>query len=410
MNNSMLAGKRVLLGVTGSIAAYRSAELVRRLTEGGTAVEVVMTPNAAQFISSLTLQAVSGNPVRTELFDEQAEAGMGHIELARSADVILVAPASAGFIARLAHGFADDLLSTLCLATESPIVVAPAMNRVMWADQATQHNVSVIERRGVRIIGPSVGDQACGETGPGRMLLPEEIVDKVAAFLSSGLLQGINTVITAGSTWEAIDPVRGLTNLSSGKMGYAIADAAVRAGANVCLISGQTSIHAPPAVETLIRVTSALDMQKAVMENMSGCELFISVAAVADYRPSKVAQSKIKKTQDETMQIELVRNPDILAEVKKRFSQVYAVGFAAESKNLVSEGKRKLLSKGVDLIAANAVGGPNSALGSDSNAIELIDRNGVTKLGPDLKSKIAENLIEQISIRIHAQSALQDSR
>jgi len=410
MNDTVLRGKRVLLGVTGGVAAYRSAEVVRRLVERAATVQVVMTPNASQFISSLTLQAVSGNPVRTELFDEKSEAGMSHIELARNADLILVAPASAGFIARLAHGFADDLLSTLCLASESQVVLAPAMNRVMWADPATQHNVSIVKTRGVRVIGPSAGNQACGETGPGRMALPEEIASEVESLFSSGLLQGIRTLITTGSTFEAIDPVRGLTNLSSGKMGCAVADAAVRAGAKVCMISGPSSVQTLPPVDSLIEVTSALEMRDAVMNNVTGCELFISVAAVADYRPLKAANAKMKKTHDESLRIELVRNPDILAEVKKKFPEVYAVGFAAESGNLLSEGKRKLLSKGVDLIAANAVGGENSALGSDSNTIQLIDRNEVTKLGPDLKSKVAESLIEQISVRIHAQSALQNSR
>ena len=297
MQYSQLKNRCILLGVTGGIAAYRSAEVVRRLREQGANVRVVMTRNAAQFISALTLQAVSANPVRSELFDEAAEAGMGHIELARWADAIVVAPASAGFMARLAHGFADDLLSTLCLAADCPIAVAPAMNTVMWDSKATQKNIQELQSQGVSILGPGVGDQACGETGPGRMLLPEEIVDRLGNIFADGPLKGIKVMITTGSTWEAIDPVRGISNRSSGKMGFAVADAAVKAGAEVTLISGPTTSSNQVSVHQLLRVTSAQEMLDVVQENLSDHGIFISVAAVADYRPLKISTAKIKKTE-----------------------------------------------------------------------------------------------------------------
>ena len=407
MQYSQLKNRCILLGVTGGIAAYRSAEVIRRLREQGANVRVVMTQNSAQFISALTLQAVSANPVRSELFDETAEAGMGHIELARWADAIVVAPASAGFMARLAHGFADDLLSTLCLAADCPIAVAPAMNTVMWDSKATQKNIHELQSQGVSILGPGVGDQACGETGPGRMLLPEEIVDRMGNIFADGPLKGIKVMITTGSTWEAIDPVRGISNRSSGKMGFAVADAAVKAGAEVTLISGPTTSSNQVSVHQLLHVTSAQEMLDVVQENLSDHGIFISVAAVADYRPSKISTAKIKKRNTDALQMELVRNPDILAEVKKQNPNLFAVGFAAETENLISEGRRKLLSKGVDLIAANDVDG---ALGSDSNTIELIDRAGVTTLGPALKTEVAEQLIEQISVRFHAKGSLQNTR
>ena len=405
-----LENRKILLGVTGGIAAYRAAEVVRRLRENGAEVRVVMTRNAQQFITALTMQAVSGNQVRTDLFDEAAEAGMSHIELARWADMILVAPASASFLAKLAHGVADDLLSTLCLATQAQVAVAPAMNQLMWKNAATRVNVGVLRDREIQILGPATGDQACGEFGPGRMLLPDEITSLVESHFSSDILEGAKVVVTAGSTWEAIDPVRGITNHSSGKMGYAIAQAVVKAGAEVTLISGPAKEPAPTNVDRLIRVTSAREMLQAVLEHIDGAEIFISVAAVADYRPATASSQKLKKRNDDTIHLELVKNPDILAQVKKRNPGIFAVGFAAETGNLVAEGKRKLLAKGVDLIAANDVGGEDGALGSDTNTLELIDRSGVVTLGPALKKVIAKQLIEQISIRIHAESKLQNTR
>ena len=405
-----LENRKILLGVTGGIAAYRAAEVVRRLRENGAEVRIVMTRNAQQFITALTMQAVSGNQVRTDLFDEAAEAGMSHIELARWADMILVAPASASFLAKLAHGVADDLLSTLCLATQAQVAVAPAMNQLMWKNAATRVNVGVLRDREIQILGPATGDQACGEFGPGRMLLPDEITSLVESHFSSDILEGAKVVVTAGSTWEAIDPVRGITNHSSGKMGYAIAQAVVKAGAEVTLISGPAKEPAPTNVDRLIRVTSAREMLQAVLEHIDGAEIFISVAAVADYRPASASSQKLKKRNDDTIHLELVKNPDILAQVKKRNPGIFAVGFAAETGNLVAEGKRKLLAKGVDLIAANDVGGEDGALGSDTNTLELIDRSGVVTLGPALKKVIAKQLIEQISIRIHAESKLQNTR
>ena len=402
--------RKILLGVTGGIAAYRAAEVVRRLRENDAEIRVVMTRNAQQFITTLTMQAVSGHQVRTDLFDEAAEAGMSHIELARWADMILVAPASASFLARLAHGVADDLLSTLCLATQAQVAVAPAMNQLMWKNAATQDNVRVLQDRGILIFGPATGDQACGEFGPGRMLMPDEITGLVESHFSSDILAGVKVVVTAGSTWEAIDPVRGITNHSSGKMGFAIAQAAVKAGAEVTLISGPAKEPVPANVGRLIRVTSAREMLQVVLEHVDGAEIFISVAAVADYRPASASSQKLKKRNDDTLHMELVKNPDILAQVKKRNPGIFAVGFAAETGNLVAEGKRKLLAKGVDLIAANDVGGEDGALGSDTNTLELIDRSGVVTLGPALKKIIATQLIEQISIRIHAESKLQNTR
>lgn len=402
--------RKVLLGVSGGIAAYRSAELVRRLREDGAEVRVVMTENAERFISSLTMQAVSGHAVRSDLFDENAEAGMGHIELARWADIILIAPATASFIAKLAHGIADDLLTTLCLATSAPVAVAPAMNQQMWSNKATQHNVNLLQDRGIPVLGPDDGDQACGEFGPGRMMQPTDLAQKLNNLFSNKLLTGLNVLITAGSTWEAIDPVRGITNRSSGKMGFAIAQAASSAGSNVTLISGPVSVRQYFPVAERIRVVSAQEMLDAVLNHVKKNHIFISVAAVSDYRPQFYRSEKFKKTTDEELTLKLSRNTDILAEAKKRHPDVFAVGFAAETSNLLAEGRRKLLAKGVNLIAANNVGGENSAIGADTNKIELIDRNGVVTLGPAPKSTVAQQLIECISDRFHAQSSLQNTR
>ena len=397
-----LKGKNILLGVTGGIAAYRSAELVRLLRQFEAEVRVVMTPNATQFISALTMQALSGYPVRIELFDDAAEAGMSHIELARWADTVLIAPASASFLARIAHGIADDLLSTLCLATSAKLVVAPAMNRLMWSNAATENNMNILKSRDVSVLGPGTGSQACGEVGPGRLLEPEEIVKSVISMLSNrSLLNEVNVLVTAGSTWEALDPVRGISNLSSGKMGYAVANAATRAGARVTLVSGPVTTSNHVAVNQMIHVKSARDMFDAVMRNLEETNIFVSVAAVADYRPLKMMPSKIKKKHDNLL-LELVKNPDILSEVKSRYPSVFAVGFAAETENLIEEGRRKLTRKGIDLIAANLVAGNSGALGSDHNTLELINYEDVITLGPGLKTEVAEQLIEQISIQYHA--------
>ncbi len=410
MRRAPLNGKHILLGVTGGIAAYKSAELVRRFNDVGAEVRVVMTKNATAFISSLTLQAVSGKPVRSDIFDETAEAGMGHIELARWADAVIVAPATAGFAARLAHGFADDLLTTLCLATEVPIAIAPSMNRVMWSNPATQYNISLLRERGVNVIEPDSGDQACGENGPGRMLEPMVIVDHVGNLFGNALLAGVNVLITAGSTWEAIDPVRGITNLSSGKMGFAIAEAAVQGGAEVTLVAGPTTQPLPHSVHHVFSITDAQEMFAAVMDRIDEQDIFIAVAAVSDYRPRQESTNKIKKEINEILSLEFVRNPDILKEVKQHSPTVFSVGFAAETDNLLPAARKKLLSKGADMIAANSVIGETSALGSDRNTLHVIDRSGVTTLGPALKTKIAEKLVEEIATRYHARDTLQNSR
>lgn len=400
-----IRNKHVVLGVSGGIAAYKSADLARRLLEHGSSVRVVMTAGAENFITPLTMQAVSGQPVHRTLLDPEAEAGMGHIELARWADVVLVAPATANFIARLARGVADDLLTTLCLATEAPVVVAPAMNHQMWADAATRHNVDTLERRHIKVLGPGVGDQACGETGPGRMLEPLELVAGVAALFESRALEGCTVVVTAGPTWEAIDPVRGITNHSSGKMGYAVAAAAAEAGAGVTLVSGPTALETPPDVQR-VDVTSARDMHTAVTHAIADADIFIGVAAVADYRPRVSVDQKIKK-HDETLAIELVRNPDILSAVAG--GGVYTVGFAAETQDVEKNARDKLARKGVDLIAANEVGG-DKGFGADDNSLLLVDRSGTQLLPGMRKSRLARELINEIADRFHAKNTAEDSR
>jgi len=349
---STLTNKRVLLGVTGGIAAYKCPDLVRRLRERGAEVRVVMTAAAAEFVTPLALQAVSGHPVRRELLDAQAESGMGHIELARWADLVLVAPASADFIARAAQGRADDLLSAVVLAAAGPRALAPAMNQQMWANPATQDNLRRLRAAGAHVLGPASGDQACGEIGPGRMLEPVELADAAAGLFASGELDGLSVLVTSGPTYEAIDPVRGLTNRSSGRMGHAVAAAAMEAGARVTLISGPTALPDPDRVAT-VHVTSALEMRDAVMERLDACDVFIGVAAVADYRPAEAAVEKIKKGA-ERMTLELVRNPDILAEVAARAKRPFTVGFAAETRAVAENARAKLLAKGADLIAAKS--------------------------------------------------------
>lgn len=394
-----LTNKRLLLGVTGGIAAYKSADTVRRLREAGAEVRVIMTAGATEFITALTLQALSGHPVHQHLLDTDAEAGMGHIELARWADAVLVAPASANFMARLAQGRADDLLSTVCLATESPVAVAPAMNQQMWSNAATQANLATLKKNGVRIFGPAEGSQACGEVGPGRMLEPAELVTLVADLFAAGELDGLRVVVTAGPTWEAIDPVRGLTNRSSGKMGYAVAQAAMEAGANVTLISGPTALPDPERVRTL-RVESAQEMHDAVHAQIADADIFIGVAAVADYRPTQMAEDKIKKTQ-EKMTLELVRTPDILASVAALKPAPFTVGFAAETENLEQHARQKLETKKLDLVAANRVG-PTLGIGTDENSLLLVEPGAVTELPLQPKAKLARALIRHIAARYRA--------
>jgi len=393
-----LSGKHVLLGVTGGIAAYKSAELVRRLREQGAQVRVAMTAAATRFITPLTLQALSGHAVYTELLDPAAEAAMGHIELARWADALLVAPASADFIARLAQGRADDLLAAVCLACEAPLAVAPAMNRAMWENAATRENVALLRRRGIRIFGPAHGVQACGESGPGRLQEPGELAEQLAGLFRSGALAGLRILVTAGPTREAIDPVRYISNRSSGKMGYAVAAAAVEAGALVTLVSGPVSVPCPDRVER-IDVETAEEMRQAVMERVAGTDIFIAAAAVADYRPRRAATGKIKKTAGE-MTLLLDRNPDILAAVAALPDGPFTVGFAAETGNVEGHAAEKLHAKGLDMIAANEVG-PGTGFEVDDNALHVLWEGGSARLARTRKERLARQLVELVASRYH---------
>ncbi len=417
-----LANKRILLGITGGIAAYKSADLTRRLSEAGAEVQVVMTPAATTFIAPLTFQAVSGRPVRIEMLDPQAEAGMSHIELARWADLILVAPATADFLARLAHGLANDLLSTLCLATDRPIAVAPAMNRLMWENVATRDNCRLLARRGIAIWGPGVGEQACGEVGAGRMLEALELRDLVVerlgiregatewraeppdAPLAPHDLQGLTVLITAGPTREALDPVRFLSNRSTGKMGFAVAEAAAAAGARVLLVSGPVHLPTPTGVER-IDVESALDMHEAVMRRAREVQIFIATAAVADYRAAAPEAQKIKKTHN-TLHLELARNPDILAEVAAlRAHRPFTVGFAAETHEVLRYAEDKRRRKNLDLIAANQVGVTGSGFESDRNELHVLWEGGEKILPLADKTLLARQLIALIAERYRLSEA-----
>lgn len=389
-----LSGKRILLGITGGIAAYKAAMLLRLLRQHGADVRVVMTRNANEFITPLTLQALSGKPVHTELLDVESESAMGHIDLARWADLILIAPASANFIARYANGFAEDLLSTLCLAADGPVMLAPAMNQQMWLNPATQENLEKIRTRGIGIIGPAEGDQACGETGPGRMLEPEEIASLAAKSFETTILTGYRLLVTAGPTREAIDPVRYISNRSSGRMGYAVAMAAIEAGAEVSLVTGPVNLPTPERAN-VINVTSAAEMYKAVMQKVSDTDIFVSAAAVADYRLDTIAEQKIKKSSD-SMALNLTRNPDILAEVAALHNPPFTVGFAAETENLEINAQSKLRSKKLDMIAANQVG---NEIGFDveTNALTVFWGTGQKQLQQAPKNKLARNLINIIA-------------
>ena len=391
-----MQGKRILLGVTGGIAAYKSPDLVRRLRERGAEVQVVMTHSAREFITATTFQAVSGRPVRTDLWDPAAEAAMGHIELARWADLVIVAPATADFLARLAAGRADDLLATLCLATESPIAVAPAMNRVMWANAATQANVATLAQRRISVLGPAAGDQACGEVGEGRMLEPLELVAKIDALLvPTGPLSGKRVLITAGPTRERIDPVRFISNRSSGKMGFAVAQAARNAGAEVVLVSGPVSLATPPGVRR-IDCESAVDMLAAVTREVGNADVFISTAAVADYKPARPADQKIKKASDR-MDLEMERTIDILATVAAGADRpALVVGFAAETEAVEQNARTKLLKKNLDMIAANEVGDAK-AFECEDNHLIVLSRTARHDLGQAPKTELAQRLIELIA-------------
>ncbi|MEX2479913.1 MAG: bifunctional phosphopantothenoylcysteine decarboxylase/phosphopantothenate--cysteine ligase CoaBC [Gammaproteobacteria bacterium] len=394
---SVLNAKRLLVVVSGGIAAYKAPDVVRRLGDAGAEVRVVMTPAATAFITPLTLQAVSGHEVRTALFDPAAEAAMGHIELARWCDAVIVAPATADFLARLRLGQADDLATAICLATDAPILAAPAMNRLMWQHPATQDNLAVISARGVTICGPGTGSQACGENGPGRMADVEFIVEAVAGLFAPGSLSGARVLITAGPTREAIDPVRYISNHSSGKMGYAVAEAAREAGAAVTLISGPTRLAPPPGVAT-IAVESAQEMLDAVLATVAAADIFIATAAVADYRPAQPAAAKLKRDRN-ARQLELVPNPDILATVAARPAPPFTVGFAAETEAVEDHARAKLERKGVDMVAANLVGGAELGFNSDDNELLVIWRGGQRLLERAPKGRIARALVRIVAER-----------
>ncbi|WP_092389954.1 bifunctional phosphopantothenoylcysteine decarboxylase/phosphopantothenate--cysteine ligase CoaBC [Halopseudomonas salegens] len=399
-----LFNKRVVLGVSGGIAAYKSAELVRRLRDAGAEVRVVMTQSAREFITPLTLQALSGHPVHGDLLDPAAEAAMGHIELARWADLILIAPATAELMARLAQGRGDNLLTTLVLATDAPIAIAPAMNQAMWRDAATQANLQTLLERNVSVFGPAAGEQACGDVGLGRMLEPTEIAAQAAECFALGLLAGRHVLINAGPTREAIDPVRYISNYSSGKMGFALAEAAAEAGARVTLVAGPVNLTTPPRVER-IDVVSARDML-AACEMALPADVFIASAAVADYRPAEAADAKLKKDpgSDSGMQLELVRNPDILATLAAHAQRPWCVGFAAETHDVLSYARDKLQRKNLDLIIANDVSQPDIGFNSDDNSVTLIDRSLHQQHLPQAsKSKLAREIIHLIAGYLPAQ-------
>ncbi len=398
-----LANKRILLGITGSIAAYKAGEIIRRLREANADVRVVMTQGATEFVTPLTFQALSGNPVHQHLLDNDAEAAMGHIELARWADVILVAPASADFISRLCLGRANDLLGALCLASHVPLALAPAMNQQMWKDPATQTNVQTLRSRGVLLFGPDSGEQACGEVGEGRLMQPHALIEALADVFATGSLTGQTVLITAGPTQEPLDPVRYLSNHSSGKMGYALATAALEAGAEVILISGpvDNSVLASlsHAIKT-VNVTTAEQMLEQAQAFAHKADILIAAAAVADYRPVLAQTEKIKKSA-ESMMLQLQRNPDILATLKRQSPWLFSVGFAAETENLEQHARQKLKDKGVEMIAANWVGHAatetGGTFGSDNNALKLFWPGGELELGVSSKIRLARELVALIA-------------
>ena len=387
-----LSNKRILLGVTGGIAAYKSAELLRELQRRGADVQVIMTESACRFVTPVTMQALSGKPVFTDMWDSRTPNGMPHIELSRDRDIIVVAPATAGFIAKLVHGAANDLLSTLCLARECPLMVAPAMNRQMWENPATQRNIEQLHRDGLVVFGPDSGDQACGETGMGRMLEPADLARSIGAWFQPKLLAGTHVLITAGPTFEPIDPVRGITNRSSGKMGYAVARAALEAGAQVTLISGPVSLEAPASTH-LVHVETARQMLDAVNAHVVRCDIFVGVAAVADYHVSNNKPQKIKKD-GAIPTLELVPNPDIIEEVARRPNPPFCVGFAAESENLEQNAEAKRRRKKLPLLAANLA---QAAIGADESELVLFDDDGVHRMVRASKIELARALIRHIA-------------
>ena len=400
---SSLVNKQIVVGVTGGIAAYKSAELVRRLQDKGASVRVVMTAAAQEFVTPLTFQALSGHPVHTQLLDTAAEAAMGHIQLARWADLIIVAPASADFIARLCHGQGNDLLTTLCLAAHAPIAVAPAMNQAMWHKASTQDNLATLQQRGVLQFGPAAGSQACGDVGLGRMLEVADIITAAEQVFNTGKLAGKTVLITAGPTREAIDPVRYLSNHSSGKMGYALAQAAIDAGANTIVISGPTAIAAPERAQ-VIAVVSAEDMYEQSLKYAPDCDVFIAAAAVADYRPKQVIKQKLKKDKADSMTLELIKNPDIVAAVAALQPKPFTVGFSAETEQLEKFAKDKLKRKNLDMIIANDVSQQGIGFNSEDNAATLFLPDAEHNFTKRSKQQLARDLIDFIADKVTGQA------
>jgi phosphopantothenoylcysteine decarboxylase/phosphopantothenate--cysteine ligase len=397
-----LAQRRILLGVTGGIAAYKACELVRRLRDLDAQVRVVMTEGATHFVTATTFQALSGEPVRISLWDEHGEAAMGHIELAKWAERILIAPASADTIARLAHGLANDLLSTVCLASAAPVYIAPAMNQQMWAHPAVQANMEILRQRGVRQLGPASGDQACGDIGSGRMLEALELREAMVASFVDERLRGLKVVVTAGPTYEDIDPVRFIGNRSSGKMGFAVAEAAAYAGADVTLIAGPVGLATPPRVARRVDVRSAAQMHDAVLAATAQADIYIGAAAVGDYRPATVAGQKLKKRDGKGLTLELSENPDILADLSGRTPKPFLLGFAAETHDVATYAQDKLKRKGLDMIAANQVGG-GLGFEAEDNALSLFWPDGDEALPRASKRELAQQLIVRLAERYRAQ-------
>src|SRR5690242_2134929 len=399
-----LAQRRILLGVSAGIAAYKSCELVRRLREQGAEVRVAMTEGATHFVGATTFQALSGQPVRVSLWDEGAEAAMGHIELARWAERVLIAPASADLLARLAHGQADDLLTTLCLASAAPLYVAPAMNQQMWAHPAVQANLATLRGRGVQVLGPAAGEQACGDVGAGRMLEPAELRDALLASFGAGVLAGLDVVVSAGPTFEDIDPVRFIGNRSSGRMGFAVAEAVAAAGARVTLVAGPVSLSTPVGVARRLDVRSAAQMREAVLDAAASADIYIGAAAVGDYRPAQVAERKLKKHDGAPLVLDLAENPDILKELAAATPHPFLVGFAAETHDVAAYAQDKLARKGLDMIAANRVG---AGLGfeADDNALSLYWPGGGEELPRAPKRELAARLVQCVAARYRATRA-----
>jgi phosphopantothenoylcysteine decarboxylase/phosphopantothenate--cysteine ligase len=396
-----LAQRRILLGVSGGIAAYKSCELVRRMRDLGAEVRVVMTEGATHFVSATTFQALSGQPVRISLWDAEAEAAMGHIELARWAERILIAPASADLIARLAYGMANDLLTTVCLASAAPVYLAPAMNQQMWAHPAVQANVDTLRQRGVHLLGPASGDQACGDIGSGRMLEPMELRESMVVSFGDAVLRGLKVVVSAGPTYEDIDPVRFIGNRSSGQMGFAVAEAAAQAGADVTLVAGPVSLPTPQGVARRLDVRSAAQMRDAVVTAAAQADIYIGAAAVGDYRPASVADRKIKKHDGAALVLDLAENPDILATLAAQTVRPFLVGFAAETHDVERYARDKLQRKGLDMIAANQVGGGLGFEAAD-NALNLYWPDGVAELGRTSKTELAHQLVGKVAERYRA--------